>query len=213
MFKSNLFKMFRRGETPKLATMGETPIVTGDCIRHIEGDRYRVEYPLAVNARDGSLMVYVPAGEFAMGDGQYNHCPQRAVHLSAYWIGVHAVTNAQYLRFVEATGHRAPNRADYGSPLWKGRSFPPEQAGHPVVCVSWDDARAYAEWAGCGLPTEAQWEKAARGPRGLIYPWGDGWDSPPPQPSPIKGGRVPSIPAGGWAIGGPQASAVNAPRR
>lgn len=132
---------------------------------------------LAVNAKDGSVMVYVPAGEFEMGDGRENDCPKHWVSLSAYWIGVYSVTNAQYLRFVEATGHRVPDQAGFGTPVWKGRSYPPEKADHPVVCVSWEDAVAYAKWAGCALPTEAQWERAARGPRGLIYPWGNDWDA------------------------------------
>ena len=133
--------------------------------------------PLAVNTRDGSVMVYIPEGEFEMGDGKTSNCPRHRVYVSAYWIGVYCVTNAQYLTFVEATGHRAPDRADAGNPVWKGRHFPQEKAGHPVVCVSWADAVAYAQWAGCELPSEAQWEKAARGPRGLIYPWGNDWDA------------------------------------
>ena len=132
--------------------------------------------PLAVNQRDGSIMVYVPEGEFEMGDGQEGNCPKHKVHLSAYWIGMYCVTNAQYLTFVDATGHRPPDKTDYGTPVWNGRSFPKEKAAHPVVCVDWDDAQAYARWAGCQLPTEAQWEKAARGPSGLIYPWGNDWD-------------------------------------
>jgi formylglycine-generating enzyme required for sulfatase activity len=124
--------------------------------------------PLAVNARDGSVMVYVPEGKFQMGDGQNNDCPKHQVFVSAYWIGVYAVTNAQYLRFVEATGHRAPDNQVH---LEAGK------AAHPVTNVSWDDAAAYAKWAGGALPTEAQWEKAARGPGGLIYPWGNDWDA------------------------------------
>jgi formylglycine-generating enzyme required for sulfatase activity len=136
-----------------------------------------LSHRLAVNRKDGSPMIYVPAGEFEMGDGQRNDCPKHKVQLSAYWIGVYCVTNAQYLQFMQATKHRAPDQADYGNPVWKGRSFPPEQADHPVVCVSWDDATAYAKWSGCALPTEAQWEKAARGPGGLIYPWGNDWDA------------------------------------
>ncbi|AUB81681.1 formylglycine-generating enzyme family protein [Candidatus Thiodictyon syntrophicum] len=136
--------------------------------------------PLAVNVRDGSVMVYVPAGEFEMGDGRdtdYLNYLKHRVHLTAYWIGVYAVTNAQYLRFVEATGHRVPDEDYLGQAIWSGQSFPPEKAEHPVVCVSWDDAVAYANWAGGALPSEAQWEKAARGPAGLIYPWGNAWDA------------------------------------
>ena len=138
-----------------------------------------------VNQKDGSVMVYVPEGEFEMGDGLESDCPNHKVQLSAYWIGAYCVTNAQYLQFVETTGHRSPDQADFsddregkaGKPVWNGRNFPKDKADHPVVCVSWDDAQAYARWAGCQLPTEAQWEKAARGPRGWVYPWGDKWDS------------------------------------
>jgi formylglycine-generating enzyme required for sulfatase activity len=122
---------------------------------------------LAVNRKDGSVMVYIPAGEFEMGDGRDSNCPKHTVALSAYWIGVYAVTNAQYLKFMEATRHRAPNNQVHREAA---------KAAHPVTDVSWDDALAYAKWAGGELPTEAQWEKAARGPEGLIYPWGNDWD-------------------------------------
>jgi formylglycine-generating enzyme required for sulfatase activity len=146
-----------------------------DLIKQMRLDALRNR--LAVNAKDGLIMVHVPEGEFEMGDGKDEDCSKHRVHLSAYWIGVYCVTNAQYLRFVEATGHRPPARADYGDPVWTGRRFPRKKADHPVVYVSWYDALAYAKWAGCELPTEAQWEKAARGPQGLIYPWGNDWDA------------------------------------
>ncbi len=145
-----------------------------------EPGRFRGEHPLVVNAKDGSVLAYVSAGEFEMGSAQGqgydNEHPKHRVELSAYWIGVYAVTNAQYMKFIEANGHRVPDHADWGTPIWKGRGFPVEKADHPVVCVSWDDAQAYAEWAGCEFASEAQWEKACRGALGLEYPWGNEWD-------------------------------------
>ena len=132
---------------------------------------------IAVNAKDGSVLVYVPPGVFEMGDGVGDNCPPHGVELSGYWIGVYAVTNAQYLKFIGETGHRAPDRMDYGKRVWKKGRFAAEEADHPVVGVSWDDSVAYAAWAGCELASEAQWEKAARGPLGLVYPWGNEWDA------------------------------------
>jgi len=132
---------------------------------------------IAVNAKDGSVMVYVPPGEFEMGDGVGDNCRPHRINIGGFWIGAYAVTNAQYLKFVEETGHRAPDRMDYGKRVWKKGMFAEEKANHPVVGVSWDDSAAYAKWAGCELPTEAQWEKAARGPLELIYPWGNEWET------------------------------------
>ena len=131
-----------------------------------------------MNAKDGSVLVRVPAGEFEMGDGLESDCPRHRVRLDEYWIGVYAVTNRQYARFVEETMHRVPDHSDLMSSLaaWRDGQCPEEKLDHPVVCVSWDDAQAYGDWAGLALPTEAQWERAARGPQGLLYPWGKVWD-------------------------------------
>ena len=132
--------------------------------------------PFIVNDKDGSLLVWIPAGEFRMGDGKGNNEPQHTVYLDGYYLGVNCITNRQYKKFVDETGHRPPDKAEWGAPIWQGESYPDEYAEHPVVCVSWEDAVAYCTWSCLQLPTEAQWEKGSRGPGGLIYPWGNEWD-------------------------------------
>jgi formylglycine-generating enzyme required for sulfatase activity len=121
-----------------------------------------------VNPRDGAVLVWVPAGEFTMGSdtGAEDEKPARKVTLGGYWMYKTEVTVAQYRKFCEATGALMPSK-----PAW-GR-----QDTHPIVDVSWDDAVAYCQWAGVSLPTEAQWEKAARGADGREYPWGNVWDA------------------------------------
>jgi iron(II)-dependent oxidoreductase len=130
--------------------------------------------------KDGSLMVLIPEGEFLMGSGDkddtlYDEHPLHKVYLDAFWIDCYEVTNRLYKRFVDETGHRVPLvNAEWAKPYnWIDGSYPPEKDDCPVVLVSWEDATAYAAWAGKRLPTEAEWEKAARG--GLeqtLYPWG-----------------------------------------
>jgi formylglycine-generating enzyme required for sulfatase activity len=123
---------------------------------------------------DGMAMVYVPAGEFTMGslkddpEARRDEMPQHIVYLDAFWIDRTEVTNAQYRRCVEAGTCREPG-------CWDQAKF--NAADQPVVCVDWWDAQSYCQWVGAQLPTEAQWEKAARGTDGRRYPWGDEWDS------------------------------------
>jgi iron(II)-dependent oxidoreductase len=115
-------------------------------------------------------MVLIPAGPFVMGtnldraDAQDK--PQHTANLSAYWIDKYPVTNAQYAKFVAATSRRPPLN-------WKDGKVPQGELMRPVTMVSWFDASAYAKWAGKRLPTEAEWEKAARGTDGRRWPWGD----------------------------------------
>ena len=105
-------------------------------------------------------VVDILAGEFLMGD------EKRGVFVETFQIDRYTVTNGQYGRFLEATGHNPPGH-------WRGGTYCPVMALDPVVNVSWYDAVAYAEWAGKRLPTEEEWEKAARGTDGREYPWGD----------------------------------------
>jgi sulfatase modifying factor 1 len=126
-------------------------------------------------------MAVVPASDFLMGspegsDGFDDERPQRRVYVSAFLIDLREVTNADYAVFVQATGHQVPANANSAFTLWEHGAPLPGSGNHPVVNVSWDDAVEYCHWQGKRLPTEAEWEKAARGTDGRRYPWGDQWD-------------------------------------
>ncbi|UCD12443.1 MAG: SUMF1/EgtB/PvdO family nonheme iron enzyme [Nitrospinaceae bacterium] len=131
-------------------------------------------------------MVAIPAGEFTMGTDatdSKNHAlsvglarpwfaderPEHRVYTKSFFIDKYEVTNRQYYIFCQATGHKPPR-------FWGGEKFPEGEAEFPVTHVTYFDASAYAQWAGKRLPSEAEWEKAARGELGSIYPWGNRFD-------------------------------------
>lgn len=134
-----------------------------------------------ISETDGMVMVYVPEGEFTMGEGSAEH----QVYLDAYWVDFTEVTNAMFVDFLNKNG----NKAEGGSP-WLAASDPDARIfldsnewvvqdgydDHPVTEVTWFGARSYCSWAGRELPTEAQWEKTARGTDGRTYPWGESID-------------------------------------
>jgi len=162
--------------------------------------------PATLVGNDGAEMVLVPAGEFIMGSDTdelarldirqelvEDEIPRHRVSLDAFYIDKYEVTNAHFQQFVQATGYRTQaeregwgwadsgdqwekvNGANWRAPLGPDSSLAALEQ-HPVVQVSQEDAQAYCAWAGKRLPTEAEWEKAARGTDGRIYPWGNQFD-------------------------------------
>jgi formylglycine-generating enzyme required for sulfatase activity len=143
--------------------------------------------PVKVWEKDQKKMVLIPAGEFIMGtnkvDTENKHQqigtvkplyvdqrPERRVYLDAYYIDQYEVTNRQYKRFIDETLY-----PDLPS-QWVGGQIPDGLEDHPVTDITWSEAWSYAAWAGKLLPTEAQWEKAARGTDGRLYPWGNEYE-------------------------------------
>jgi formylglycine-generating enzyme required for sulfatase activity len=152
-------------------------------------------------------MVLIPAGGFTMGTDEVDvdqkaveygiikpwfedERPAHQVKLQAFYIDKYEVTNAAYQKFVLATGYRPP-------PYWNGTQYPNGMDQYPVVMVSWEDAQAHCKWSGKRLPTEAEWEKAAR-PDQRLYPWGNSFD---PNKTNVGGTRGGLTPVGSYENG------------
>jgi formylglycine-generating enzyme required for sulfatase activity len=124
---------------------------------------------IQVSEKDGMTLLYVPAGEFTMGsdNGSSDEQPAHQVYLNAFWIDRTEVTYAMYAKCVDAGKCEPGKQTDFGNS---------SRANHPVSYIDWNMAKIYCEWADRRLPTEAEWEKSARGTDGRTYPWGEGID-------------------------------------
>ena len=160
-------------------------------VPEVEGGRLNSKgYYEITHAKDNSIMIAIPAGEFIMGSDKWSaEQPPQRIYIDDYFIDKYLVTNGQFKKFVEETQYVTDAEKEGSGMVRIGRrlkAFPdanwkmPDGAtsiegkdDYPVTQVSYNDALAYCEWAGKDLPTEAQWEKAARGPNGNEYPWGN----------------------------------------
>jgi formylglycine-generating enzyme required for sulfatase activity len=138
-------------------------------------------------------MVFIPAGWFGMGqnDGPPSSQPYHQVYLDAYAIDRTEVTNAAFSKFLTQT--------NYTPIKGRGQEIGPAQAAEPIIGVIWAEANAYCQWAGKRLPTEAEWEKAARGTDGRTYPWENEWD--PLKANTLESGNAGVMPVGKFPQG------------
>ena len=178
LFESVGYEKLKRSLTYRANSMGNLVIP----ILHLQGYSSKVVEPQMINIPTGKFLVGSTREQLvyaADSKDKYwtdSEKPQREEMLQEFWIGKYPVTNLEYQAFVRSTGHKSPRD-------WDGNQYPSEKGDHPVINVSWNDAVAYCEWLiletgkNYHLPTEAEWEKAARGTDGRIWPWGNEFDS------------------------------------
>ena len=141
--------------------------------------KYPISYPLAANENikirediptNTGSMVLIPGGEFIMGSNERwdDEAPEYIESVEKFYIDAYEVTNAEYEKFTYDTKREVPYH-------WSNGKVPKNKKNHPVIYVNWYDAEEYCKWEGKRLPTEQEWEKAARGESGNIYPWGNTW--------------------------------------
>ena len=175
------------GRQPATPALTESGVISTSALVPAAADAF-------IRPADSMEMVYVPEGEFTMGspdgEGDSDEHPQHTVSLDAFWIDRYEVTNAQYVKFLNDVGGHRLQCGGYDcieTEAQDGNSHVLVESGlyvvesgyedHPMIEVSWYGANAYCQWAGARLPTEAEWEKAARGADGRRYPWGDAWEA------------------------------------
>jgi formylglycine-generating enzyme required for sulfatase activity len=184
--------------TPKPLPPSPTPRPTPTPVTVEEDEAAATEEAEPEQAKPVTELVEIPAGPFTMGrdGGADDESPAHEVELPTYYMELFEVTNDQFAAFAEDTGYVTEAEADSATG-W--RAYADGKGNHPVVKVSWNDAKAYCEWAGRRLPTEPEWEKAARGTEGFLYPWGDDWD--PNKANVKESGFRGTTPVGSFAEG------------
>ena len=161
----------RRDMTTRLAKLQEDIVqIKGSSEdQDLQMEDYEQRRKDLLQEANGRRMIEIPGGQFTMGGSQEDspdsERPAHPVNVSTCLFDAYPVTNQDYREFVNCTGYKTPIH-------WQRGSYPTGLARHPVVNVSYHDAKAYAEWLGARLPTEAEWEKAARGTDERLYPWG-----------------------------------------
>ena len=179
-------------ETAEVFAVASTEFQENDAIKRLMGQVSRPTSSLGSFNQPGESLKDPDVGEMV-------YVSDYGFHIDKY-----EVTNAQYAEFVRATGHRAPDCADYGRDdwnTWLGNRPPSGQENHPVVGVSWDDAKAYCGWAGKRLPTEQEWQQACQGKDGRRYPWGSSFVSGNANISGSEDGYAQTAPVGTYPGG------------